>query len=217
MNNSHISFLLGGLLSFLLLSCSRPDCSRFVIATDSLYRYVEDNNLSQAMHLYKQGHSPYEPCTGSLLHALRRTSDSRIVQFVLDLNLDPEYENPSGNTAIYYLSGYALHEILKRGADTRHRNRRNETPLYYQVEIAIWSESQSELKQKMDDIDVLCSYGADINSKVNGKTLLDNVLNAQTSYSPTIAWEPVERRLANRAELYPFLRSRGAKLSKELP
>jgi len=52
------------------------------------------------------------------------------------LNLDIEYADSYGNTAIFETSGEVLQNLLQKGANVHHRNHEGETALFYQASRA---------------------------------------------------------------------------------
>lgn len=185
--------------------------------TSDIFGSVYDNDIQRARLLYQQGQSPYTQSKGSLLHALHTKSTPEIIQFVFDLSLDLEYENSDGATAIFYSSGSTLKRMLQEGADVHHHDKSGRTAIYFITDCAIWSSSKYELEQRMNDIDTLLQYGADINETVGNVSILDNLLTYQfNTTSHLTLLHPFDLTLSNREVLYKFLRAKGAKISAEL-
>lgn len=200
-----------------LSSCMIDDCYRKVLTRDDLFYCIIENDIERARYLYHQGQSPYNPCSGSLLHTLSPKSSPEIIDFVSGLSLNIEYEDSYGSTPVFYYTGDMLNKLLKQGANVNHHNKDGETPLYSKVNSAIWAESDHELQRKMNDIDLLLRYGAIINEKIHGKSILDNVLTYQfNTDSQLILLYPLDRSLSNREKVYHFLRARGARISAEI-
>lgn len=164
---------------------------------------------------YNQGESPYDRCSGSLYHALRGVKDKETIRFVEELNLDIEYEDSYGDTAIFETSGEVLQHLLQKGANVHHRNHEGETALFSQAALAVWSINDDDLKQRMENIKLLIESGSDINAKVKGKTILDDIIERNPSKKSLLLGHDVALNLSNRSKLYTFLRQLGAKTNSE--
>jgi len=151
-----------------------------------------------------------------LYHALRGVKDKETIRFVEGLNLDIEYEDSYGETAIFETSGEVLQHLLQKGANVHHRNHEGETALSYQAAVAVWSKDDDALKERMENIKLLLESGSDINAKVKGKTILDEIIGRKPPKKSILLGRDLALNLSNRSKLYIFLRQLGAKTSWEL-
>jgi len=62
----------------------------------------------------------------------------------------------------------------------------------------------------MENIKLLIESGSDINVKVKGKTILDEIIEMKPSWKSLSLGEDLAFNLSNRAKLYTFLRQLGA-------
>ncbi len=201
-------------LVVIMPSCLDP-CGRRIIDEQGIYSCIQHGDAMHARLRYNQGEPPYDRCNGSLYHALRGVKDKETIRFVEELQLDIEYEDSYGNTAIFETSGEVLQRLLQKGANVHHRNNEGETALFCQATYAICSRSSDELEQRMENIKILIGGGSEINAKVNGKTILDDIIEGKLSKKSILLGCDVALKLSNRSKIYTFLCQCEAKTSWE--
>lgn len=160
--------------AILLSSCVTP-CSQRVYKQGDLFSCVESGNVDKARLLYAQGESIYDECRGSLYHALSRNYDKDTFLFVKNLPINMEYEDSSGNTAIFVASGNVLRHLLEEGSNVNHTNKSGETAFLYQMNCALWSENELMLQERLNNLDMLIGYGYRLNENNRGHNTLEEL------------------------------------------
>lgn len=216
----------------LAIMCIMYSSCGYHTSVDSSYRELSEavlaDNVGSASRLCQRGAKLYDRCYGSLWHVIAHKYpehvDIETIKFVESLNLDVNYENRYGQTALfdYNCSKDILDCMIRHGADINHRDEDGHTALtslYHYIFPYDYGEGEKideEAMQKyFDRLELLISYGADVNILVNGKTILDYLQEPPCKKWVKLGMLP-ERYKETRQRIKEYLITKNARYAKDL-
>lgn len=175
-----------------------------------LFVAAKDNNLPEVKRLIEEGVDPCQIKNGNLLHAVARSQDPKMIEYVMSLGLDWRVLDDNGLTPLHRADTMMTKALLEHGADVNIQTSDGETPFYLTAHA--W-----EIELPISKMELLLKHGANINEYHDKKTALDFWMADDTSscgYYPSnktlLPWKDKQKIMI------PFLRERGAKTYQEL-
>lgn len=155
------------------------------------------------------------------MHALGagKVTNDEMLKFVLGLNLDMEYEDYDGCTAVFNAHSKFLEFLLQNGANIEHRDNFGNTPFFSTCCQMQWDRNESDFQKDIEDLEFFLKYGANINVLVDGETILDVLQRTPTEGFPKGLILPhgyEDRARSNSKKLSSWLLNKGAKYACEL-
>lgn len=218
--------------AFLAIICIMYSSCGHCPSVDSSYKELCEavlvDNIGLALRLSQQGAKLYDRCYGSLWHVIAHKYPEQVdietIRFVESLNLDVNYENRYGQTALfdYNCSKDILDCMIRHGADINHRDKDGHTALtslyryIFPYDDGVGEKIDEKAMQKyLDRLELLISYGADVNILVKGKTVLDYLQEPPCNKWVKLGMLP-ERYKETRQRIKEYLVTKKARYAKDL-